>query len=87
MSRLSDSKRGGLGNLYSEVLVVLNDEISIVSNICLLHIHKRLCEIFGCSKSQPFANLSFLVVGDLLQWPPIKASQIFDSYNNGFGDF
>ena len=27
------------------------------------------------------------MVGDLLQLPPIKASQIFERYNNGFGDF
>ena len=46
LPRLSDSERGRLRNLYSEVLVVLIDEISMVSNICLLHIHKRLCEIF-----------------------------------------
>ena len=59
----------------------------MVSNICLLHIHKRLCEIFGCSESQPFANLSILVVGDLLQLPPIKSSQIFEPGHNGFGDF
>ena len=32
---------------------------------CYIYI-KRLCEIFGCSDSQPFANLSILVVGDLL---------------------
>ena len=42
------------------------DEISMAFNIRLLHIHKRICEIFGCSDSQPFANLSILVVGDLL---------------------
>ena len=74
LPRLSDSERGRLRNLYSEVLVVLIDEISMVSNICLLQIHKRLCEIFGCSESQPFANLSILVVGDLLQLPlkPLK---------------
>ena len=48
LPRLSDSERGRLRNLYSEVLVVLIDEISMVSNIRLLHIHKRLCEIFGC---------------------------------------
>ena len=78
LPRLSDFERGRLRNSYSEVLVVLIDEISMVSNICLLHIHKRLCEIFGCSESQPFANLSILLVGDLLQLPPIKARQIFD---------
>ena len=85
LQRLSDSEQGRLRNLYSEVLVVLIDEISMVSNICLLHIHKRLCEIFGCSESQPFANL-FLVVGDLLHFPTIKSPQIFEPYNNGFGD-
>ena len=87
LPRLSDSEHGRLGNLFSEVLVVLIDEISIVSNIRLSHIHKRLCEIFDCSESQPFANLSILVVADLLQLPPIKAPQIFERYNNGLGDF
>ena len=53
---------------------------------CYIYI-KRLCEIFSCSESQPFANLSIPVVGDLLQLPPIKAPQIFKPYNNGFGDF
>ena len=52
--------------IYILVLVVQMDEISMVFNIRLLHIHKRICEIFGCSDSQPFANLSILVVGDLL---------------------
>ena len=85
MPRLLDSERVRLRNLYSEVVII--DEISMFSNICLLHIHKRLCEIFGCSESQPFATLSILVVGDLLQLPPIKAPQIFEPYNNGFGDF
>ena len=47
----------------------------------LLHIHKKLCE------NQPFENLSILMVGDLLQLPPIKVPQIFEPYNNGLGDF
>ena len=65
--RFSDSEQGRLRNLYSEVLVNLIDKISMVSNIRLSHIHKRLCEIFDGSESQPFANLSILAVGDLLQ--------------------
>ena len=64
---ISDSEQGRLRNLYSEVLVNLIDKTSMVSNIRLLHIHKRLCEIFDGSESQPFANLSILAVGDLLQ--------------------
>ena len=86
LPRLSDSERGRLRNLYSEVLVVLTDEMSMVSNICLLHIHERLCEICYCSESQPFANLSILVVSHLLQLPPIKTTQICEPYNNRFGD-
>ena len=58
--RLSDSERGRLRNLYSEVFVVLIYEISMVSSICLLHVHKRLCEIFGCSESQPYAIYLFM---------------------------
>ena len=52
----------------------------MVSNIRLLHIHKRLFEIFGCLQTQPFGNLSILVVGDLLQLPPIKSPKIFEAY-------
>ena len=87
LPRLSDSERGRLRNLYSDVLVVLIDEISMVSDIRLLHICKRLCEIFGCSESQPFANLSILVVGNFLQLQQIKVPQIFEPCHNGFGDF
>ena len=37
--KLSDSERGRLRNLYSKVLVVLNDEISMVSNTaCYIYI-------------------------------------------------
>ena len=59
----------------------------MVSKIRLLQIHKRLCEIFGCLETQSFGNLSFLVVGDLFQLPPIKSQQIFEAYNNAFGAF
>ena len=56
----------------------------MVSNIRLLHIHKRLCEIFGCLETQPTDNVSILVSGDLLQLPPIKFPKIFEGYNYAF---
>ena len=68
------------------LFVVIMDGISIISNIRLLYIHKRLCEIFGCPESQPFADLSITVVGDMLQLPPIKSPQIFEKCNSTFGD-
>ena len=85
LPRLSDSDTAKLRNLYSEVFVVIIDEISMVSNIRLLHINKRLCEILGYPESQPLPDLSIIVVGDLLQLPPIKSPQIFEKYNCRFG--
>ena len=61
-------------------------EISMVSNIKLLNIHKRLYEIFGCSEELTFASKSVIAVGDLLQLPPIRASPIYTPYNSVFGD-
>ena len=49
--------------IFSGVFV-LTDEISVVSNICLLDVYKRLCETSGCPEGQPFAYLSILVVDD-----------------------
>ena len=80
-------ERGRTRNLYHEVLVVLIDEISMASNIRSLHIHKRLYEILGCEENQPFSSLSVLLVFDLLRLPPVRAPQIFEPYNNRFGDF
>ena len=59
----------------------------MVSNIRLLHRHKRLCETFGCLETQPYGNLSIVFVGGLLHLPPVKSAQMFESYNNAFGDF
>ena len=53
----------------------MNDEISMVSNICLLRKHKRLCQIFDCPESRSLAYLSMPVVGDLLQLLPLRLFQ------------
>ena len=45
--------------------------------ILLLLIHQQLCEIFGCNLNEPFAKETVLVVGDLLQLPPVKAQYVF----------
>ena len=47
LPRLSDSERARLCDFYSEVAVVLLDEISIVSNIRLLHVHERFKKYFA----------------------------------------
>ena len=67
--RFSVLEQARLHNFYSEVSIVLIDEILMVSNICLLHIHKRSSETCGSPESQSFVDLLILVVGDLLQIP------------------
>ena len=49
MGKRYESLKAKLRCDYSEIVAVVIDEISMVSNIRLLQIHKRVCEIFGCS--------------------------------------
>ena len=51
MGKLSEALKAKLRSDYSEIVAVVIDEFSIVSNIRLLQIYKHLCEIFGCSEA------------------------------------
>ena len=59
------------------VEVVIVDEMSLVSADNLYNLHKRLQQIFA--SEDPFGGRSLLLVGDILQLPRIRASQIFAS--------
>ena len=48
----------------------------------MLHIHKRLCEIFWCSESIPFPIKAVIFVDDLLQLPPVNTTDIFSEYSD-----
>ena len=50
LPRMSDQIKCKLRNLYSELEVIITDEISMVSKKTLLSVHKRLCEILGVEK-------------------------------------
>ena len=52
LPRLSDSEKARLRRLYSQAAVVLIDEISMVSNIHLLHIYKKLYKTVDCLETQ-----------------------------------
>jgi len=82
VSRLSDQNREILRNKYSELKVIIIDEISMVANSRLLHIHQRLTDIYGTPSSQLFANLTVIVVGDLYQLPPIKSFPVYHPFKN-----
>ena len=79
---LPDQKKTLLRLSLSELKLLIIDEISMVSNNRLLHIHQRLKEIFGTSSSKIFAGISIIAVGDLCQLPPIQQKPIFCRYSN-----
>ena len=80
--KLNDKKRSTLRHQLSEVKVILIDEISMVSNYLLLHIHQRLKEIFGTSEDIPFSGISILAFGDFYQLPPINARPVYGEYKD-----
>ena len=69
---MSHQKKTQIRLSLSELKLIIIDEISMVGNITLLHIHQRLKEIFDSSNSQMFAGRSVIVVGDMYQLPPMR---------------
>ena len=74
---LNDKNRALLRNKYSEVQLIIIDEISMVPSKLLFQVHQRLLDIFACSSNIPFAGKPVLVCGDLYQLPPVRAKPIF----------
>ena len=92
LPRLSDKMKSNLRNKLPQVKVLILDEISMVSNDLLLHVHLRLVEIFCCRTDIPFAGITIIVV-DFLQLPPVKARPVYVEYERDwvnllhFGNF
>ena len=80
INKLPDSVRTTLQERFSELQVIVIDEISMVSKYRLLHIHQRLCDILGCTEDIPFAGISIITCGDFYQLPPIKGGPIFSLF-------
>lgn len=79
---MSDQKRTQMRMSLSELKLIIIDEISMVGNITLLHIHQRLKEILGTSNSQIFAGIRIIAVGDMYQLPPIRKKPVFANFKN-----
>ena len=66
--------RNNLGQL--KLLII--DEISMVGANMLYRIHLRLSDTFQTDETKvPFGGINVMLVGDLLQLPPIRQSQVF----------
>ena len=77
---MSDQRKTQYRISQKDLKLVIVDEISMVGNTNLLHIHQRLKEIFGCSSAKLFAGINVIAVGDLHQLPPIKKKAVFDNF-------
>ena len=79
---MSDQRRTQMRLSLAELKLIIIDEISMVSNMGLLHIHQRLKEIFVTPNSELFSGISVLVFGDFFQLPPIRSATTFSNYKN-----
>ena len=59
----------------------------MVSNELFFYVHLRLNEIFGSVNNDPFAGITVIVVGDLLQLPSVGGRPVYASYKNNWQNF
>ncbi|XP_068742581.1 uncharacterized protein [Montipora capricornis] len=81
LSAMSDQKKTQMRMLLADLELIIIDEISMVANNTLLHIHQRLKEIVGTSNVHLFAGISILAIGDMYQLPPVFANYKNDVFN------
>lgn len=64
---------------FWDSILIITDNISAVSNVRLLQIHKCLCEMFGYYETRTLAGKTVIFVCDLLQLLPVKAPNVFSA--------
>ena len=57
---MSDQRKTQYRLSLKDLKLLIVDEISMVGNTTLLHIHQRLTEIFDCSSTKLFAGISII---------------------------
>ena len=75
---LSDDALKITRDVMRNVILLIIDEISMVSNVTLLYIHLRLTEIFQTEVENGwFGKRNMLFLGDLLQLPPVFEGPVY----------
>ena len=74
---LNDKRLAEMRYQFEYLKFIIIDEISLVSADMLYRIHMRLKEIFQTNVDIPFADINMLLVGDLLQLPPVRGALVF----------
>lgn len=76
--QLSDHVLKVLRADLKDVVLLIIDEVSMISNLTLMYIHLRLSEIFDTNDCEDgwFGRKHILLFGDLLQLPPVHEDPI-----------
>ena len=77
---LGDKALASFRENFQNLKVLIIDEVSLLGSDMLYKIHLRLNEVLGGNSN--FGGIAVILVGDLLQLAPVKASYIFDKPRN-----
>ena len=79
MFPLNDQQQAMLRNKLSQVkiIIIIIDEISMVSSMLLYQVNQRLNEILGYSDQLPFTGMSVIVCGNFYQLPPVRGLPVY----------
>ncbi|KAK7886520.1 hypothetical protein WMY93_026141 [Mugilogobius chulae] len=84
-SPLGDDKLNSLRAKYSDLLIVIIDEISMVHHKLMAYIHGRLRQIKQTGDFSPFGNICIIAVGDFYQLSPVYGKALYTPVD--IGDF
>ena len=79
-----------ISSLRSKLLdlkVIIIDEMSMVSNDLIFHVHLRFTEIFVSVNDQPYADVSVITVGDFFQLPPVGGKTVYANCKEKLAQF
>ena len=62
--------------------MIIIDEVSLISSDMFYKLDAKLKEIFREKKKTPFGGVGIMLVGDLLQIPPVTGGYIFTPPRN-----
>ncbi|KAF0022138.1 hypothetical protein F2P81_025609 [Scophthalmus maximus] len=74
---LGEERLSTLRAKYSDLQLVIIDEISMVDHKLLAYVHGRLRQIKQVGDFSPFGNVSVIAVGDFFQLPPVKGKALY----------
>jgi len=79
---LEGNKLATLQEKWKDVKYLILDEMSMISTKMLGIINERLKQAFPEKSSEPFGNLSILMLGDFGQIPPVIGHPLYSSSSN-----